>query len=335
MLNERPIFVIGAQRSGTTLLRYILSSHPRIYIPPESNFIPRYFGSEPRGTFSRNQSIEIMKGIQNYRTFFKDWKHERPDPVTLVDSLQYLTPANLLNTLYIQYASYYDAQRWGDKSPIYSDYVELINEIFPQAQFIHIIRDGRDVVLSMLKSYQTIRFFYFDIYYAARIWKERVNKARIAGNRIGPEKYYEVRYEDLTSSPANEIRNICQYLGEDFFENMTAPYSTAADFHHSIGIHSGTRKPLNTGSVGKWKTSMSLKDQRVFNSIAGVLLADLGYELHKLGGKTISEVIRYGRLKLKYYSVKLVKKLIRSGGLFHPTEILSKYFEPYPKNSPQ
>ena len=161
MLNERPIFVIGAQRSGTTLLRYVLSSHPRIYIPPESNFIPRYFGSEPRGTFSRNQSIEIMKGIQNYRTFFKDWKHERLDPVTLVDSLQYLSPADLLNSLYTQYASYYDAKRWGDKSPIYSDYVELINEIFPQAQFIHIIRDGRDVVLSMLKSYQTIRFFLF------------------------------------------------------------------------------------------------------------------------------------------------------------------------------
>lgn len=241
MLNDRPIFIIGAQRSGTTLLRYILSSHPRIYIPPESNFIPRYFGADPIGTFSREQAIQIVQEILTYRMFFKDWTHEPIDAESFVDSLPHLTPEYFVDALYTQYASFYDAQRWGDKTPIYSDYVDLLDQIFPDAQFIHIIRDGRDVALSMLKSYQNIRFFYVDMYYAASVWKQRVNIARRAGKRVGQDKYYELHYENLTANPAYEIKRICDFLEEDYHENMAAPHSTAEGSHHSRGIHSGRK----------------------------------------------------------------------------------------------
>lgn len=335
LLNERPIFIIGAQRSGTTLLRYILSSHPRIYIPPESNFIPRYFGSSPNGTISRKRAIEIVEGILTYRMFFKDWKQGYPNPEHLVDSLPHRTPEYLLDALYSQYAALFDAPRWGDKTPIYSDYIDLLTEIFPKAQFIHIIRDGRDVALSMLNAYKGIRFFYVDIYYAAYVWNYRVNNARRSGGRIGQGKYYELHYEDLTADPVNEIKMICDFLDEDYDESMTAPHSTAAEFHHSEGIHAGTRKHLNTDSVGKWKTRMSMEDLQLFQNVAGQLLADLGYNLRDVGGNSITETVRFAGLKSKYNFIQYMKRLLKSLGVFHPTDILSRYFEPYPKRTSQ
>lgn len=333
MPDGRPIFVVGAQRSGTTLLRYILSSHPHIYIPPESNFIPRYFGSNPNRSIRRDEAVEIVSGIFSYRMFFKDWKGDRPDPEVFVDSIESLTAENILNAIYYQYAISYEAQRWGDKSPIYSDHLGLLAKIFPQAQFIHIIRDGRDVALSMLSSYYSLRFFYFDLYYAARTWKERVRKAREAGNRLGPDRYYELRYENLATDPKQEIEKICEFLDEEFHENMIQPQSIAKSAHHSKGIHASTRKPLNTASVGKWKTQMSDDDQRLIQSVAGDLLAELGYELRSLGGRNTFEVIRLLGLRMKYDFIQFGKRLAQAGGMFHPTDLLSRHLQPYPDKS--
>lgn len=330
MISERPIFIVGAQRSGTTLLRYILSSHPQIYIPPESNFIPRYFGQGERSTFSRERAVEIVEGILGYSTFFKDWKLNLPDAEKVVDSSPDLTPGEIINTLYTEYASQYGSTRWGDKSPIYSDYMDLIQRIFPNAQFIHIIRDGRDVSVSMLKTYHSARFFYVDLYYAAEVWKQRVIMARRSGQRMGQSNYYELHYEDLTANPEEEIRKICEYLDEKFDNVMTEPYSVAKMFYHSKGIHSNTRKPLNTDSVGRWKVAMSDQDQRLFQSVACDLLRELGYEVRDLGSQSVSELIRLMVLMTKFHTIQSGKRLTKSVGVFHPTDILSRYLEPYP-----
>lgn len=333
MLNDRPIFIVGAQRSGTTLLRYILSSHPRIYIPPESNFIPRYFGSHPKGILSRGQAIKTVAGILDYRMFFKDWGTDRPDPEQLVDSLNTITPATILDAIYGQYAALHGSERWGDKSPIYSDYVDLLVEIYPKAQFIHIIRDGRDVALSMLNSYQSPRFFYVDLYYAAKEWKQRVNNARRSGQRLAKGNYYELHYENLTANPIEEIEMICDYLEEELEPGMAEPHSTANSSHHSKGIHSGTRKPLNTESVGKWKSRMPEQDQRLFQSVAGDLLIELGYEVPDLGVKSIADTVRLAELRSKYQIIQFGKQLTRSAGVFHPTNLLSRYLDPYPNKN--
>jgi hypothetical protein len=330
---DHPIFIIGAQRSGTTLLRYILSSHPRIYIPPESNFIPRYFGESPDGIIPRERAIRIVEGILKYRMFFKDWVNEKPDAVQFVDSLPSLTPAIILDALYSQYAGLYDSTRWGDKSPIYCDYIDLLESIFPNAQFIHIIRDGRDVALSMVRAYNRPRFFYVDIFYASVVWRQRVENARRSGQSIRPEKYYELHYENLVSNPEEEIKKICNFLGEDFHQDMIAPHSIAKTYYHSKGIHSSTRKPVSTDRVGVWKTSMTDEDQRLFQNIAGDLLVDLGYDLRDLGENSISELFRFIWLRSKFGMIQFGRQFIRSSGIFHPTDILSKFLKPYSKES--
>ena len=328
-VGDRPIFIIGAQRSRTTLLRYILSSHPRIYVPPESNFIPRYFSMSPDGIIPRERAIQIVEGILKYRMFFKDWIGEKPDPVQFVEALPSRTPAGILDALYSHYAELHESTRWGDKSPIYCDYIDLLAAIFPQAQFIHIIRDGRDVALSMLKAYHRPRFFYVDIYYAARVWQQRVINARNSGQLVSPENYYELHYENLVAKPVEEIKKICKFLGESFHQEMIEPDEVARNYYHSKGIHSGTRKPLNTESVGVWKASMTDEDQRLFQNIAGSLLVDLGYDVQDLGGTSVSEAGRAFWLRLKFSIIQSGRQLIKSVGLFHPTDLLSKFLKPY------
>ena len=110
--------------------------------------------------------------------------------------------------------------------------IPLISRIFPQAQFIQIVRDGRDVALSMLKAYKSRRFFYVDLCYAAHTWKNNVRKARSAGSKLGAVRYLELKYDQLVSQPEPTIINICTFLNEDFVQAMAEPYKQAQQLYH-------------------------------------------------------------------------------------------------------
>jgi hypothetical protein len=197
--SKRPIFVIGAPRSGTTLLRYALCAHPHIYIPPESNFMTRFLAYPPKRPLSQAASVRLVNEVLDYKVFFRDWHERRPDPAAFVKRLPDRRPATLLHALYRAYARQHGARRWGDKSPIYADHVSGLATLFPSAQFVHIMRDGRDVALSMLKAYRALRFFYIDLGYAALSWHRRVRQARRDGSALGPARYFELKYERLTA----------------------------------------------------------------------------------------------------------------------------------------
>jgi len=322
-LPERPIFVVGAPRSGTTMLRYMLSSHPRIYIPPESNFIPRFFRRTPRKPMPREQAIQTLRSLLGYRMFFRDWRGPRPDPETFVTGLENLMPATFLGSLYSQYARQFGASRWGDKSPIYTAYVDLLATIFPTAQFLHIIRDGRDVALSMRKAYPGIRFFYMDVYYSADSWKERIRKAMAAGAHLGPDRYLEVRYEQLTEHPEAHLQRICDFLGEAYVPSMAEPQRTAREHHHSKGIHAATRLAPSTMSSGHWRKDMSPPDVRLFQTVAGDLLDELGYNTVDLGKMPLRESARYAALQSKYALIQTGRRVVRAAGVFNPAGLLS------------
>lgn len=314
---SRPILVVGAPRSGTTLLRFMLSSHPRIYIPPESNFIPRFFQRRSRAPMKRRKAIHILNLIWSYRQFIRDWREERPDPASFVNGLPDLTPATFLDALYRQYASQYGAERWGDKSPIYAAYMDLIAEIFPTAQFIHLIRDGRDVALSTMEAYQKDRF-YVDVYFAARTWKERLRKAFASAARLSPDRYYELRYEQLTANPEARLGEICDFLGEVYVPAMAEPHKLAREHVRPTGRHAPVRQPPTTKSLGRWRREMSSSDQRLFQTVAGDLLCELGYETVGLGRMPPSERARLARLHAKYAVLEAGRRVFQTVGVFHP-----------------
>lgn len=323
-LPERPIFVVGAPRSGTTLLRYVLCSHPRIYIPPESNFIPRVLGHHPGEPLRPPDAVRMLETIMTYQSFFKDWRGGRPNPAALVEGAPDLLPATLLNAVYSEYAHQFGAKRWGDKSPIYTMHVDAIARAFPTGQFIHIIRDGRDVALSMQHTYRGPRFFYMDVYYATRSWKARVRYASTSGARLGPSRYLQLRYEDLVARPEKVIAEVCSFLGEDYEPAMTKPGREAPRHYHSTGIHEATRKPINLSRSGRWRHEMSVMDQRLVQLVAGDLLRALGYELVSLSGMSMRERLRLASLRAKYTGIQGGRRALQSAGVFHPTSLLDR-----------
>jgi hypothetical protein len=321
--SERPIFVIGAPRSGTTMLRYMLCAHPRIYIPPESNFIPRFLPYPPEKHLSFTTAVDLIDQTLNYKVFFRDWPDEPLDPQDFVNSLTKLTTFTLLTSLYRRYAGFHQAQRWGDKSPIYTTYVSKIGKLFPSAQFVHIIRDGRDVALSMMKAYQGVRFFYMDLCYAASSWQRRVQKARTEGAKLGKDRYIELHYEELTANPEKTLVKLCRFLEEPFVPEMAAPHQVAVKQYHSTGVHASTRKPLNTNSVGRWRKKMSQSDQRLFQALCDDLLQDLGYETLEVNKLSFHELVRLTSLRMKYSAVETGRRTLQAAGIVHPAAFFS------------
>ncbi|MGD8474105.1 MAG: sulfotransferase [Anaerolineae bacterium] len=314
----RPIFIVGVHRSGTTLLRYMLGSHSRIYIPPESDFIPYFFLRSPSTELSDEQITHILDIIFDRYRFVKEWKGDPPDPTQFARSLANRTPTAFLDALYSMYARQYSASRWGDKTPIYASYLDLIHEIFPGAQFLHIIRDGRDAALSMLDKYERDEF-HVDIFFAARNWVRRIRSAQRAGARIGTDLYYELRYEHLIDDPEGQLQAVCGFLGEIFEPEMVEFHRVAreripADSH----FFSNVRNPLSRQRIGRWREEMSVPDQRLTQHVAGSLLAELDYPLVDLGPMSVQELARLGLLASKYAVLQSGRRVLQAAGLFPP-----------------
>jgi hypothetical protein len=317
-----PIFVIGVARSGTTMLRYMLCGHPRIYIPPESNFIPRFFRKRPTEELTRDRALRILEQVRSYGTFWRDWREDPLDPRELVDGLDRLTPAALIDALYGRYARQYGAERWGDKSTIYPSWIELFVQMFPTCKIVHVIRDARDVTVSSLDAYRGPRFFYMDPYYASRMWRERLTAGLAVGRRLPPERYHEIRYEDLTADPEHRVRELCAFLDEEFHPAMLSPDKEALKHYHSFGIHQRVRGQVTTARSGRWRRDLSPADQRLVQRVAGGLLSELGYPVEDLGRAGGAERLRATGLRAKFALVDLARHVLRAVGIFNPARLL-------------
>ena len=161
--------------------------------------------------------------------------------------------------------------RWGDKTPYYILHLDTLLEMFPDAQFIHLIRDGRDCALSMLERKWDLQIF--NTYHAAYIWNRYVTTGQNFGERH-PECYFELRYEDILNQPELSLKKLCNFLHIQFDDSVI-------NFRKSDG--SGKTplltKPLQRSNQSKWKSQMSEKQLEVFESLAGTTLEKCGYEL--------------------------------------------------------
>jgi Sulfotransferase family len=315
MSASAPIFVIGAARSGTTLLRIMLSSHPRIYIPPESDFIPRLYLGRPRAPMKRDRAERDMQIILRNHRFLREWRGELPESAAFVASLPELTPAALLDALYRAYAAQHGAARWGDKSPVYTNHVPLLADLFTSAQFVHLIRDGRDAALSTLAAYPDR--FYVDMYFAAQSWQKRVQAARRAGATLSAARYTEVHYEDLTTDPKAVLRQLCDFLGEEYAPAMSQPHELARELLRPRGRHAPVREPVHPNSGG-WRSRMPAADVRLFHVVASDLLADLGYDVMEREPLPPAERARVAGLATKYRVLEGGRRILESFGVFPP-----------------
>lgn len=215
-----PLFIVGHPRSGTKLLRTLLNEHPRIAIPiSEPNFIPDMvcdFGDPPR--------LHLQERLDKFylrfsESVFFDWRRKH----NVVMSKSYLCEHADLNSwasVFETVLRFYAPKKltkeviWGGKSPSYFTKLQLLKSVFPSAKFLHIIRDPRDVCLSMKKTWGK------SLYRTAEIWREEVAACRLTGARLG-EDYQEVMFESLLEDPGTTLWAVCNYLKVDFRPTMT------------------------------------------------------------------------------------------------------------------
>lgn len=270
---DAPFFIVGCPRSGTTLLRQLLNAHPRLAIPGESHFIPHVCRGYP-GPRSDREAQRLATRILRLR-WVRDWG-VRLDPSAFAGDRSH---GQILERLYSAWAYAHGKARWGDKTPQYAAAIPALLDIFPDARIIHIIRDGRDVALSLLD----VRFGANNVFVAAREWKHYVTAGRRAGESLSPETYLEIRYEALLARPAETMSAVCTFIGEPFTDAVLRPtVSPPPRQRHQARIGAGpTRRraaDIVRTNAGKWKSAMTPANRVLFESVAGDLLATLGYE---------------------------------------------------------
>ena len=251
-------------RSGTTLLRAMLERGGQIAIPPESYFPVSLQQRHGGGGFDPLAFGADLRA--NVR--FREWDVPAPD---LTDARTY---ADALRAVYAAYAMAHGAERSGDKTPPFVLHMDLLAELLPEARFVHLIRDGRDVASSLVQT----SFGPNGLARAAEVWMRRVSRGRASGARLGPERYLEVRYESLVRDPTVTLGSVCAALDLDFREGMLTPEQGATPVPaRERPHHANLRLPVTAG-LRDWRRDMPEADIALVEAVAGDLLSELGYE---------------------------------------------------------
>ncbi len=275
------LFIVGCPRSGTTLLRRMVDAHPQIAITRETHWIPRYFeqriGLTPEGLVTPLLIRELVEDRK-----FPNLRIGQEDLERLISAGDSVTYARFVSGIFDLYGRRKHKRFVGDKTPGYVQHIPLLHALWPGAAFVHLIRDGRDVCLSMLewkRAPRTVGRFETwkeDPVSTTALWWERfVRLGREDGGAVGPGLYCELRYEALVASPAQQCEALCSFLGLSYDDAM-------------LRFHEGRTKkaaglsakkawlPLTPG-MRDWGSQMRDEDVERFEAAAGDLLDELGY----------------------------------------------------------
>jgi Sulfotransferase family len=249
-----PIFIVGCQRSGTTLLRLMLDSHPNISCGPETRFLADLAAV-------MNKGWETMGAYGLPR---EQWEEKFAD---LFDSFQR------------DYARSRGKSRWADKTPRYALSLAPIVTMFPTCQIIHVIRDGRDVVAS-----HRDRWGYWSAVKSVEKWPRYIVAARSVTESLPPNRYREVRYESLVTDTEATLRGLLEFLNEPWDPAVLQHDESPHDVFGQYASRVAKRRAGGDGQgavyssrVGAYKTEMDPLLRLLFRMRAKGTLHELGY----------------------------------------------------------
>jgi len=252
--DPRRIFIVGCQRSGTTMLRLMLDSHPRISCGPETRFL---------------EDLERIVG--------DDWKRLQQFGFTQEEWLARLR--TFFGGIQADYARSRGKARWADKSPRYALHIPFLHQLFPDAQFVHVIRDGRDVAVSHRK-----RFGYWSSVKSSVKWPRYIKAARGAGASLSPDTYHELRYDQLVADPEATLRSLLAFLGEEWDPTLLdftrASHDVPERYHKQLAARNasaGTDGSVYASRVGTYRAELDPFVRSLFWVTSRSTLRQLGY----------------------------------------------------------
>lgn len=302
---NRPIFIVGCERSGTTMLRLILCSHKNIAIPPQTKYIKKLYKRRLLfGDLSKNKN---RKKLQNWFFINHDKNTKLIDlGIDKTDIQNELKKSRnsigaFFATILKSYSQKTNKVRWGDKHPYYIKYLPQLFRLFPDAQVIHIIRDGRDSVASLKK----MPWWKKNSIYAMLNWQEAIQNGKQALRKYNPDQFMEIRYEDIIEKPQKSVKQICEFLNEKYSEELLK-FNKIADKSipsYKMDWHSGAKKEINSTSIGRWTTDLENWESSLINKKMKKEMMLHNYEISE--GKEnipISKIFKYYYTKFLYKS---------------------------------
>jgi sulfotransferase family protein len=272
-----PFFIVGAGRSGTTLLRMMLASHSRLSIPPETWYltplVERFSLDRPLTGDEIEEAVSIITGHDRWQDLKLDAQEYRREVSRLTDPFL----RDVVEVVYRRYQQADGKVRWGEKTPQYINIVPQLLTMYPDARFINIVRDGRDVA----KSNQVAGWAGNGWHANTRWWIEAIEWYWRWDRSAARDRILLVHYEDLVLDTETVLRKICRFIGEEFEPQMLS-WERVVDKQVPVRERKSQTKlkfKIGEEGVARWKREMSARQTFICEAYMGSSLRRLGYEL--------------------------------------------------------
>lgn len=262
---ESPFFIVGCGRSGTTLLRTMLNHHPEVAIPLESIFIIDYLRA------GSNVSVETMKHLLIDEGELQEWNLK----LGVTDLYGCRTAVDLITRLHELYIAQEGKRLWAQKTPRFVRYGELLKTAYPHAKFIHVIRDPRATVSSLIRS----NVHNSNALYGSKRWLKDV-RAGVQLKAHYPDDVMEVRYEDLVIEPEATLKQVCAFLALVYDPVMLMYHETGTQEYSKYyeQAHEKLNCPPSRNRIDAWRKQLSPREVALIETLCDETMRQFGYE---------------------------------------------------------
>jgi len=277
-VESRPTFIVGAMRSGTTLMRLILGRHSTLAIPPESHFIAKLFRRFAPGEMLDGDALDDALGIVTSNIEWRrDWRDD-PDALharsTAAAPLSMGAFIDLVFSLQIEPTG---KPHWGDKTPAYLFQVERLRACFPNAKFVAMVRDPRDAFISLAP-----RQWVGTSTWQVGNYLLRCDRLIDGFARDHRGDVCVVRYEDVVSDTESTLHRVCEFLSMEYEPTMRGFHVDAIEnvqqWELEGGVHQKLLRPMESNDVGRWRREGSRSDAREIEAVTYEAINRFGYE---------------------------------------------------------
>ena len=315
LIRERPIFIVGVGRSGTSLLHSILASHPEIYFPPETGLLRRLFLSGRLRNGITRESLKELWEVLSTDARFSRLKISTGEE--LGHMLELNGDAISGPEAYARIMSFlaYPKPMFGDKDPRLVESLPQIHVAWPNAYIIHVIRDPRDIVASKKLAKWSRGRPLWHYLLANRV---QYSVGRNDGTGLFNDHYIEVFYEELLLNEVSVLRRLCQSLGIEFVQEML---SFSEEAKRLVTDEERTWKketlgPLLKSNFGKWRSQLSILEIASTETVCAAAIDDNAFCPQKFDKTSLPTLVRiyaaiYGSLIIMAASIYKLIRWIR------------------------
>ncbi len=312
-IRERPLFICGHPKAGTSLVRAVFDSHPQLIVYPEETvffrrYLPQAAGLDLPGQlalaertlihifrWNRLQPTPDQEGFPDRDYSAISYEAVRQDLAELAGQ-QHHHPGDILSAAVLAFGQAsgqlgHQTRRWVEKSPYNEYFAGQIFEWWPEARCIHILRDPRDNYVSYRRKHPDWSAEFF-----AANWKRSTLAGKQNLQRFGPDRYYLLKFEDLACNPAEQLQKLKDFLQIDWDASLAAPTRAGARWSGN-SMFSGRAnefQSISAAPVGRWKEKLSTGDALVIEKCLGELMESCGYAPSALSRASAAQKLAAG-----------------------------------------